>query len=129
MPLLTPLVFWLLAALTLKHFLADFVLQNRWMASGKEAPAGWALPLACHAGLHGIGTGLIALAFVPEGWWLGLADFIIHAAIDRVKAVAGRHFRLEPEAPAYWWLFGFDQFLHQVTNLLLGAAMIWLLVN
>ena len=48
MPLLTPLIFWLLAALTLKHFLADFVLQNRWMASGKEAPSGWALPLACH---------------------------------------------------------------------------------
>ena len=126
MPLLTPLVFWLLAALTLKHFLADFLLQTRWMASGKEADQGWLLPLACHAGIHGAGTLLVALAFAPEAWWLGLLDTLIHGLIDFGKARASLQFRFQPHQPVYWWLFGLDQFLHQITNL--GLAMALLLV-
>lgn len=126
MPLITPLMFWLLAGLTLKHFLADFVLQTRWMATGKESATGWILPLGCHAGLHGLGTSLIALAFVPQAWWLGLVDFAIHAVIDRAKAMTSRHFGLEPNQSGYWWLFGFDQFLHQMTNLGLWAAILGL---
>ena len=124
MPSLLSLAFWLLAALTLKHFIADFLLQTRWMAAGKEAPQGWALPLACHAGLHGLGTTLIALMLEPSAWWLGLADMAVHAVIDFGKARTSQQFRLQPDQPAYWWLFGLDQFLHQLTNLGLAMAML-----
>ena len=30
--------------LTVKHIIADFVLQNSWMAIGKDQKTGWALP-------------------------------------------------------------------------------------
>lgn len=128
MPEFVPLIVWLLIALSFKHMLADFTLQNRWMATGKEATAGWFLPLAAHAGLHGLGTALVALLFVPEAWWLGLLDFAIHGVIDRAKAVTGRVFGLEPGMPAYWWLFGLDQWLHQLTNIGLAVGMLWLAV-
>jgi hypothetical protein len=127
MPLPLSLAFWLLAALTLKHFIADFLLQTRWMATGKEAPQGWALPLACHAGLHGLGTTFIALMLEPAAWWLGVVDMVVHAVIDVAKARTGQHFRLQPDQPAYWWLFGLDQFLHQLTNLGLAMAMLMVL--
>jgi hypothetical protein len=127
MPLLLPLAFWLLAALTLKHFIVDFLLQTRWMAAGKEAPQGWAFPLACHAGLHGLATTLIALVVEPAAWWLGLVDMAVHAVIDFGKARANQHFRLQPDQTVFWWLFGFDQFLHQFTNLGLAIAMLMML--
>jgi hypothetical protein len=31
--------------LTVKHIIADFMLQNSWMAIGKDQKTGWALPL------------------------------------------------------------------------------------
>ena len=76
-----------LAAFTVKHVLADFVLQSNWMARGKEAASGWAAPLlahvACHAGL----TLLLVLAVRPDLWWLALADLVVHTAVDRSKAL------------------------------------------
>ena len=38
------LVGWMVL-LTVKHIIADFVLQTAWMAHGKDQKTGWALPL------------------------------------------------------------------------------------
>ena len=45
------LVGWTLV-LTVKHIIADFVLQNSWMAIGKDQKTGWALPLLAHCLVH-----------------------------------------------------------------------------
>jgi hypothetical protein len=108
--------------MALKHFVADFLLQTSWIAHGKERCEGWLAPLAvhvlCHAGL----TLGIALVLAPRLWWLAPAEFVIHAAIDRSKTRIGIDNKLDFTRPQYWWLLGFDQFLHQITNIALAAA-------
>jgi hypothetical protein len=112
----------LLVVMAFKHFVADFLLQTNWIAQGKERHEGWQLPLAvhvlCHAGL----TLAIALVLAPRLWWLAPVEFIVHGVIDRCKTVIGERGGWETNQPQYWWLFGFDQFLHQVTNVALAAA-------
>jgi hypothetical protein len=111
-------------ALAAKHYVVDFVLQSDWMARGKERTHGWSGPLAVHAGLHGLGMLLIVLLARPELWWLAPADLVIHAGIDRGKALASLRLRWPVSDPRFWWLMGFDQFLHQVTNVVLGTLII-----
>ena len=106
----------------MKHYAADFVLQTTWMARGKEKGEGWFAPLLvhtlCHAGL----TLLIALLIAPRLWWLALVDIAAHLAIDRLKAIAALWGRWRADQREFWWLMGFDQFLHQITNIALAAA-------
>ena len=113
----------LLFAFEVKHFGADFLLQSNWMAQGKDRVAAWAGPLCAHAGLHGLGTLLIALAVKPGLWWLAGVDFAIHAAIDRGKALVSQRTQFPVTDARFWWLMGFDQFLHQVTNIALAAVL------
>jgi hypothetical protein len=79
-----PLVAWMLV-LTVKHVVADFILQNAWMAMGKDAKTGWALPLLAHCAIHGAMATAIFLMLAPRFWYLGLVDFVIHIIIDRAK--------------------------------------------
>lgn len=112
----------LLLVMALKHFVADFLLQTNWIAHGKERVEGWQGPLAVHVLCHASLTLLIALAIAPRLWWLALVDLVVHTIIDRSKTVVGNWSRCEKTQARYWWLFGFDQFLHQVTNIALAAA-------
>jgi hypothetical protein len=119
---LNSLGFWILL-LTAKHVMADFILQNRWMALGKEAPRGWALPLLVHCSIHGaLAIGLI-LVFEPRFWFLGLADFVIHLAADRTKGFLTATFRLTPADAWFWWLLGIDQAIHHLTNFALAVIL------
>jgi hypothetical protein len=112
----------LLLAMAVKHFVADFLLQTNWIARGKERRTGWAAPLAVHVLIHGGLTLLIALAIAPRLWWLGLADCAIHAAIDRAKTLVSLRGGWRVDQAAFWWVIGFDQLLHQATNIALAAA-------
>ena len=100
-----------------KHLLADFLLQTRSMAVGKDAPAGWFRPLATHAAVHAALTAAICLLLSPALVWLAAVDFLVHAAIDRAKALIGQRWRLTPGKSAFWWLLGIDQTLHHLTHL------------
>ncbi|MGA2043788.1 MAG: DUF3307 domain-containing protein [Roseiarcus sp.] len=112
----------LLLAMAVKHFVADFLLQTNWIARGKERPTGWAAPLAVHALIHGGCTLLIALAVAPRLWWLGPADLAIHWTIDRAKTLVSLRGGWSADQAAFWWVIGFDQLLHQATNIALAAA-------
>jgi uncharacterized protein DUF3307 len=112
----------LLILFAFKHFVADFLLQTNWIAHGKERREGWQVPLAVHVGCHAGLTLLIALAFAPRLWWLALVELVIHAAIDRSKTTIACREGWAPNKMQFWWLLGFDQFLHQVTNVALAAA-------
>lgn len=117
----------LFAAFTVKHVLADYVLQTAAMVHGKEAKSHWLRPLSAHAAIHGAGTFLLVLAVGPAFWWLAPVDFAVHGAIDRTKSIIGGYGRWLPEEPRFWWLHGADQALHHVTHfvfvLLLGDAV------
>ncbi len=114
----------LLIVMAAKHYGADFIGQTDWMARGKERVVGWGVPLAAHAGLHALGTLAIALLFKPALWWLALVDLAVHGLIDRGKSLVAHHTRFAMTDPRFWWLMGFDQFLHQVTNVVLVAILI-----
>jgi hypothetical protein len=111
-----------LLAMTVKHFVADFLLQTSWMAHGKERREGWLPPLAVHVLIHAGLTLLIALVVAPRLWWLALIDLVVHFSVDRGKGEIGQRCCWDFTKTQYWWLLGFDQFIHQVTNIAITAA-------
>jgi len=79
-------VFSLLVLFQIKHFVADYPLQNKYML-GKFKPGwGFALPLLAHAGVHALFTLAICLWMAPNLWWLSIVDLITHFIMDRIKA-------------------------------------------
>ncbi len=111
-----------LALFALKHYLADFVLQTNWIARGKEARSGWLIPLLAHVATHAGMTLAIVMAVDPRVWWIALVDGLAHFAIDRGKSLLAQRTNWAFEDARFWWLLGFDQFLHQLTNI--GVAVL-----
>jgi len=118
-----PLIAWMLV-LTVKNVICDFVLQNSWMAMGKDARTGWALPLLAHCAVHGaMATAIFALV-APRYWYFGLIDFAIHITIDRAKGYVGNRLDLKPDKNEWFWtLIGVDQALHHLTDFGLALAV------
>ncbi len=114
----------LLVLMAAKHYAVDFVAQTEWMARGKERVTGWQAPLAVHAGSHALATLVIALLFKPALWWIALVDLAVHGLIDRGKSLIAQRTRFPMTDPRFWWLMGFDQFLHQVTNVGLVVLLV-----
>jgi hypothetical protein len=114
----------LAAAFSLKHFLADFVLQTKWIALGKDRRDAWLMPLGAHVATHAGLAFAIILVVAPRLWWLALVDFAVHFTIDRGKSIVSRWGQWGPQDGPYWWLFGFDQLLHQLTNIALAVALL-----
>ena len=113
-------------AFATKHLVADFLFQTNWMARGKEQRNGWGAPLLAHALCHAVLTLAIALVTVPRLWWLSLIDLAVHLAIDRSKTLLAQRGGWRTDQAQFWWLLGFDQYLHQLTNLSLAAALLLL---
>lgn len=123
-PAVPLLPFLLLAGVfALKHVVADFLFQTGAIARGKERRHGWLVPLGLHALGHAGLTLAIALLVAPRLWWLALVDFAVHFAVDRAKSVLGHRGGWDSDDVQFWWLIGVDQFLHQLTNLGLAAAL------
>jgi hypothetical protein len=116
------LVGWMLL-LTIKHIIADFVLQNGWMAYGKDQKAGWALPLLVHCLIHLAVALVLILIVAPRFWFVAFIDFAIHIAVDRAKGFCSSHFGMTLEHPWFWTLIGVDQSLHHLTGFALSIFM------
>lgn len=84
---MTAKILLLLFIFQIKHFVADFPLQNKYML-GKFKEKGWILPLTAHSGVHAVFTFIISLCFVGlyVSILLGVMDFVIHFTMDRIKA-------------------------------------------
>ncbi|NJO48155.1 MAG: DUF3307 domain-containing protein [Leptolyngbyaceae cyanobacterium RM2_2_4] len=82
------MIYLLLVVYQLKHFLADYPLQGRYMLGKFKPFPACLLPLLSHGLVHGVFTFLIALYF--KDWqvaaWLGALDMLIHSGVDYVKA-------------------------------------------
>jgi len=113
----------ILLLLTIKHFVVDFLLQNKfqWSNKGTYGHLGGVL----HAALHGIGTFLCLIFFVDYwgiAWILSLFDSVIHYHIDYCKMNINARMGWGPTThEQFWWLLGLDQFLHSLTYL----AIVW----
>ena len=110
-----------LLLLQLKHFVCDFVTQTPYQLRYKGIyghPAG-----LLHAAHHVVGSGAVfavLAAVVPLPLTLTLvamllgAEFLLHYHIDWAKEHVIRPY-VASQGPAFWAIFGFDQFLHQLT--------------
>jgi hypothetical protein len=123
----------LLLLFQVKHFLADYPLQTKYML-GKFKEDGWFLPLVSHAAVHGAFTFVIALHFVKvsDAFVLGLLDLCVHYFMDRMKASPNVLGRFKPfsgevneenatptqrrDNKLFWWSLGFDQMVHHLTH-------------
>lgn len=77
----------LFALLLAAHALCDYPLQGDWLSKAKNhtlelvpGEAIWPGALASHAAIHGAAVGLVTGSPL-----LGLAEFVLHAAIDFAK--------------------------------------------
>jgi len=125
-------VFTLLALFQLKHFLADYPLQTRYMLGKFQDGWSFVLPLLQHALVHGLMTFVIVMVFKPRlAMQLMLFDMAVHFCMDRIKAgkkYLGRYKTLTAETAAtatpeqwrsnnkFWWSVGFDQAVHHLTH-------------
>jgi len=118
------LIGWMLL-LTVKHVIADFVLQTSWMAIGKDQKTGWALPLLAHCLVHLAVASALILVVAPRFWFVALIDFVIHLAVDRAKGLCASTLgvTLESGHPWFWTLIGVDQALHHLTGFGLSIFM------
>lgn len=118
------LIGWMLL-LTIKHVIADFGLQNAWMAIGKDRRTGWFLPLLAHCAVHFALLLAMLLAIAPRFWFVAVIDFAIHITIDRGKGLIASRFGVtqENQHPWFWTLIGVDQALHHLTDFGLSIFM------
>jgi len=117
-----------------KHMVMDFFVQNRfpYMWMNKHLiwhPGGW-----LHSGTHAVASfGIFALIHPPttgaHPWWeialyLCIGEFYLHFLIDCVKMRIGiwKGWKCNT-SPRFWDLLGIDQFLHQVTYLVM--ILVW----
>ena len=119
---LAALIGWMLL-LTVKHIIADFVLQTSWMAIGKDAKTGWALPLLAHCLVHLAVALVVILIIAPKFWFVAVVDFVIHITVDRAKGFVAANFGVTLEHPWFWTLIGVDQALHHLTDFALSIFM------
>jgi uncharacterized protein DUF3307 len=111
--------------LTVKHVIADFVLQTSWMAIGKDQKTGWFLPLLAHCGVHFAVILAVILAVAPRFWFVAVIDFVIHITVDFCKGRISSHLGVTQENhhPWFWTLIGVDQALHHLTDFGLSIFM------
>jgi len=106
----------LLVLFQLKHFVADYPLQNSYML-GKFKESGWVAPLSAHCLVHAAVTFAICLSYgLTVAVLAACFDFIVHFAMDRVKASPKLLGRYKQDNPKFWWALGFDQMIHHLTH-------------
>jgi hypothetical protein len=106
----------LIALLFTKHFIVDFPLQKpfQWQNKGTYGHPGGVL----HAWLHGVGTFLCFLYFVPVNlcFILWMIDMTVHYHIDWAKMNINAKYGWGANThEEFWILLGLDQFLHAIT--------------
>lgn len=116
-----------------KHFVVDFLLQGpyQWKNKGKFGHPGGIL----HSGLHALTTIAMFYLFVylyPGQFLtsmifsLALFEFVVHYLMDWSKVNINAYKGWGPTThPEYWYLLGFDQFIHTITYVVMVEFFIF----
>ncbi len=114
----------LLALLSIKHFVFDFLYQPpyQWQNKGTYGHLGGIV----HSGQHVVATFIILLFFAPAlAGWLAVMEFLIHYHMDWFKmwynAKKGWGATTHNQ---FWILTGFDQLIHSLTYILIAGIVI-----
>lgn len=113
-----------LAVLQIKHFVCDFMIQTPYQFLNKGIyghPGG-----LLHAGLHALLTTTVFFLLTPPlvlGIAIVIVEFVLHYHIDWLKELTFKRRKWVFPQAEFWWVFGFDQFLHQFTYLGIVAVL------
>ena len=115
----------LLILLQVKHLIVDWCWQPayEWMNKGKYGHPGGLR----HSAKNAVGTMLCFMFFVSPLAALGVLviDFLVHYHIDWAKMNINKKMKWGPTThDEFWALTGADQFLHQVTYILLAFTFV-----
>lgn len=115
---------WIMFVFAVKHFFADFVLQNEYMLGKFKPYPGFILPLAAHSGMHAlltsviVGCALVKVQAPIDAYWLvpimAVYDFITHYLVDLIKAQYTRITKATAKDERFWVAIGIDQLAHFV---------------
>jgi Protein of unknown function (DUF3307) len=115
-------IFILFVLFQIKHFFADFPLQDsfQYLNKGTWGHPGGYLHSAIHSALSLL---ILTLVFWTNFrihantiMFVVMAEFLIHYFTDLGKVNLNNYFKWKPDnSEKYWWLLGFDQLIHQLT--------------
>lgn len=110
-------IFYFFILFQMKHFIADFILQNNRIASQKGSNFFY---LFLHSFHHAILTFMIVIFFKQNyylGFILSFIEIFSHSAIDFLKANKSLLGKFAYPSKLFWVFLGFDQMLHQLNYL------------
>lgn len=118
----------LMAAFVVKHWVCDFLFQNKYMLGKFKPWPDFVLPIALHSWVNAIGSIAACALVLRDGFVMFiepivlavLAEFVAHFVIDRIKAspaLLGRY--RDTNTGIFWSVLGFDQMLHGLTYVLM----------
>lgn len=115
-----------LLILQVKHFIADFVLQTpyQFLNKGRYGHPGGLI----HAGIHALGSVPALLVMAPSARLAAAivaSEFVAHYHIDWLKERTTKVNQWVFPQAEFWWTFGADQALHQVTYVVIVGALAW----
>jgi len=113
-------ILFVLLALQFKHCLGDFIFQTKFMVEnkGKYGHLGGLY----HSGIHAILSLLvlsIAFGFSKNILMLCALEFVVHYHIDWGKYKITSKSNWTSKDSQFWWAVGIDQFLHQLTYIIM----------
>jgi len=118
----------LITLFQLKHFVADYPLQNYQMVTekGVYGKRGGIYHSLIHSALTFTVLGLFNYFVFPIDYTVAIAiasvEFVIHYHIDWAKMQMSRRFSTQDKA--FWNWIGFDQLLHHLTY----AGFAWIVL-
>lgn len=92
------------------HFVADFVMQSHWMATGKSQRWGMNRQMVSHIAVY-------TLALTPLGLTWALVNGVAHYATDIVSSRATSALWKKNEIHWFFVVIGADQLAHTVVLL------------
>ena len=115
---MTATILILLTALTIKHFIFDFLYQPPYQWQNKGTYGHWGGLV--HSGQHAIATFAILLLAVPFYWVIALGiaalEFMIHYHMDWFKMNYNKKKGWSANTHnEFWILLGVDQLVHSLT--------------
>lgn len=98
----------LVALVLVSHFLADFVLQTRWMAENKSKSD---RALLIHIIEYGLVTTLVLVPFGVSPLFVAM-NTSMHLGVDAITSRLSSHYHQQKRTKAFWVTIGADQTLH-----------------
>jgi len=104
-------------ALSLAHWIFDFVFQTHWMATNKSKSN---KALGAHVGVYTIGMLLFGSIFLSpfNAFLFGISNGVLHFCVDWVTSRCTARLYTKGDFHNFFVVIGFDQFIHLATMLM-----------